>query len=630
MATTIGKLNLKLAVNPEALVAGLDAASKKVKTFVGSAIVQFTRMVNVGGMIEDVFNRTFGSILDASSVFSKIDEMAKFADNVGISTEALAGFELAADLSGVAIQGLRKALEENQKVMGEAQVNGQKVALTFERFGLSAQALGQMNMEDRIGAIADAYLRLDDPVQRAALAVKAFGGEGQKFQKFLENGAAGLRAIRREAEHFGLTFSRIDAAGIERARDAVTRLQVVFEGIKRQAAIQLAPIISLMAEKLVEFLKNGPGVAVIVKKIADTILGVVDALLGAVEQIVRVLGNMEGAGNRVEGVFSRLVSHPRNLFQDDPALGGGGGADAAAGITGLRARIRQLIDSTAVPDIPVPKAWSGLLKEMGDIADQLELKTGQFGKTAEQLQLAAFKARGQDIEAKVAAGAAELATTQEAVDAMTERLAQMQARGVRLRDAAAQALINPHEAKAQQQATLRMAERLEMMTARLADAKGPADALARFRTETERIGDAMKEIAENKLFEDLKARAAGLEASLLTPFDHLRAKIIDIQKMLGAGLLSPKAAAQLEMMAGIDAAKAFGGGEAARLAAGLREGSAEAISAVNRAAAQVNPNKAVEDLLGKVRAQIEAGDRRQVELLAAIAGALGGGDVLPP
>lgn len=555
MAAQIGKLNLKLVVSPEQLVAGLDAAAQRVKTFVGTAIVSFKRMVNVGGMIEDVFDQTFGSILKADSVFSKIDDMAKFADRVGLSTEALAGFEHAADLSGVKIENFRKALEENLKILGQAQAAGQKTALTFERFGVKVDDLLSMNMEDRVHALADAYNRIKSPVDRSAFAIANFGGEAQKVQKFLEAGSEGLRKIRENAEKFGLTFSRLDAAGIERARDAVTELQAVFEGVKRQVAIQLAPLIGTIAEKLSQFIKDGPGVTVIVKNVASAIFDIVDAILASVEAIAKMASKVRQE-MRTAGVGLNITTTGRLPGRDEIAgmMGGGPGADLQLG------RIRTLINEyrAGLNDlaIGVPKPGLALLKDMNDLADGLQAKIDAFGKSALDLQLEGFLAR-----------------------------------------------VNPKA----------------------------ADQLDLVKRKIDEIRTLDREFKELGFIEDLRKRAGDLEKSLLTPFDNLRTKVKEIRLMTARGFLSPKAAEQLEAMAAMDAAKSLGG-IGANLAAGLQEGSAEAISAINRNMAEMrnNPNAKVEGLLVEVKRQLMEGDKREQDLLTAIAGALQGGNQLPP
>src|SRR2546426_591780 len=75
--------------------------------------------------------------------------------------------------------------------------------------------------EEALKGIADGLSKMENPAQRAAAAVAIFGKAGQGMLPMLLGGAEALSAAQREAEKLGLTFSRLDAAKVELANEAM-------------------------------------------------------------------------------------------------------------------------------------------------------------------------------------------------------------------------------------------------------------------------------------------------------------------------------------------------------------------------------------------------------------------------
>ena len=80
-----------------------------------------------------------------------------------------------------------------------------------------------------------------------------FGKSGQGLLPLLSSGAAGLGAMQAEAAALGLSFSRLDAAKVEEANDAISRVKAVFVGLARSAVISLAPSLQSAAEGFKSF-----------------------------------------------------------------------------------------------------------------------------------------------------------------------------------------------------------------------------------------------------------------------------------------------------------------------------------------------------------------------------------------
>jgi hypothetical protein len=83
------------------------------------------------------------------------------------------------------------------------------------------------------------------------LGFKLFDSEGVQLINTLALGADGLDAAAAEADKLGISFSRIDAAKVEDANDQLLRVGQVAKGLGQKLTVKLAPMISVISEKLI-------------------------------------------------------------------------------------------------------------------------------------------------------------------------------------------------------------------------------------------------------------------------------------------------------------------------------------------------------------------------------------------
>jgi len=75
----------------------------------------------------------------------------------------------------------------------------------------------------------------------------------------LKRGGAGLKEYKEFVEKTGYAFSRLDAAQVEAANDALENVRVTMAGIFRTGAIELAPYIETIANKFIDVATAGEG-----------------------------------------------------------------------------------------------------------------------------------------------------------------------------------------------------------------------------------------------------------------------------------------------------------------------------------------------------------------------------------
>lgn len=180
------------------------------------------------------------------------DELGKISDKFGVATEALSRYDHAAALADVSTGELANAFKFMQHSMVESIKGTEGAVLAYRALGLNAKELIKLKPEDSFARIATALSKIENPAQRSALAMDIFGRAGANMLPMLKDGAAGLKAAADEADRFGLTISRVDAASLEAANDAIKKIGDAASGAARQFSVGLAPAVSSVVERLLK------------------------------------------------------------------------------------------------------------------------------------------------------------------------------------------------------------------------------------------------------------------------------------------------------------------------------------------------------------------------------------------
>ncbi|HGZ6774391.1 TPA: hypothetical protein ACOLZV_002273 [Vibrio parahaemolyticus] len=269
----IAKLTVALYANSAQFTSELQKSQKKAKNWSDSisktmsiaAKATAGAAVAAAGSLALVYNQQA----------ALIDQTAKFADRIGISTEALTQFRHASELTGVGSKNLDMSLQRMTRRIAEAATGSGEAAPALKQLGLDAQALGQMTPDQQLYTLADAFTQVESQSERVRLAFKLFDSEGVGMVNMLAGGSDGLRTMADEADRLGITLSRIDAAKVEMANDAMYKVGVTTTALKQEITTQLAPIVAALAEEFVAYSQQFGGMNnMVAEGIHSTVSGI--------------------------------------------------------------------------------------------------------------------------------------------------------------------------------------------------------------------------------------------------------------------------------------------------------------------------------------------------------------------
>jgi hypothetical protein len=219
------------------------------------------------------------------SSFKSGDQLAKTADKIGVTTEALAGLRYAAELTGVSAGTMDMAMQRLTRRVSEA-ANGTGEAVgALQELGINAAELEQLPLDKQMNVIADSMAKVESQSDKVRLAMKLFDSEGVALVNTLAGGSEALAAMAEEANILGLAMSRADTAQIEAANDAITKAKGVFTGLGNQLAVAFAPIIETIANLFRQSAVDTAEFGNIGQRVADSLVTVFAKVQGALHSM---------------------------------------------------------------------------------------------------------------------------------------------------------------------------------------------------------------------------------------------------------------------------------------------------------------------------------------------------------
>jgi hypothetical protein len=258
VANKIGTLNVTLTATAGGLTRALTGASKRLKSFAGSVTRVGAKVAGFGSLAVGAVG--FGGVsLAVRKSFADIDKLAKTSDKLGVPTEKLAGLRHAAELTGAGTKALDMGLQRMTRRLADAAVKGGPLADELNRLGLDISELSTMRADQQFSMIADAFKGIGTQSERVRVAFKLFDSEGVNLVNTLAAGSDGLAEMQTEAEKLGIAMNRTDAAKIEAANDAITKLQSAFMGAANAISVELAPYIEALVTRITALAVSGDG-----------------------------------------------------------------------------------------------------------------------------------------------------------------------------------------------------------------------------------------------------------------------------------------------------------------------------------------------------------------------------------
>jgi len=318
--TDLAKLVVRLEAQTAQYMAQLDKANKRLERFDKQAEVSAARIAK--GVAAAAVGAGVAFAGMAYQAIKAADDMGKLAQSSGIAVESLSQLDYVASLSGTSLDELTIGMNKLTKQAVEAAKGSTTASKAFAAIGVSVKnADGSMrNTEEIMLDIAERFSQIEDGAGKAAIAQELFGKSGTKLIPFLNQGRAGIEALKKEADALGLTITNKTAKSAEEFNDNLDRIKFAAKGLANQAANELLPVFGSMAERFANAAKEGGAMDFAVKALSVTLKTLVSAgtiVTSIFQQLGRVIYGVGAAVVRVaQGEFGMAVDEIKDAFAE--------------------------------------------------------------------------------------------------------------------------------------------------------------------------------------------------------------------------------------------------------------------------------------------------------------------------
>jgi len=313
----------------------------------------------------------------AKSALDSADKLGKMSQTLGTSASELASLQLAANFAGVETDKFNKLMQTFQKRVGEAADGTGQAKATLDKFGISAQYLASLPLDQQLALIADEFKNLKTPAEQAAAASDLGSNAFIRMIPLLQGGSDGLKDVRDEFRRTGMEIEDNQIDAIEDFNDAMTKLGGIIQTAMIKGLADAAPVMEEFADKAAEMAVPLTG------ELFDGlewILKNIDAIKTGIQALIAAM------------VVSKVVAFAAGIAQIVTAMGGF--AAVLAAITGpIGIVVAAIVGATAAYvafkdeiDAVVKQMRDGFLVIFDKAGDAIKSVTSIFGDSDDQLK----------------------------------------------------------------------------------------------------------------------------------------------------------------------------------------------------------------------------------------------------
>lgn len=285
----------------DAIVTSVAAAATAVTAAVGAITAIVFEAVDAAGELVDLSTKTGISV-------TSLQELQYVGDQVGTSLDTITSAQarLIRSMDDATQQNAEwdQALKESGKQEDEFDKKVGDMALAFNTLRVSTVDVnGQLrDQEDVFIDVIDALGKIENPVERDALAMQIFGKSAQELNPLIKAGSDELARLAGEAHDVGAVMSEDAVYALESFGDTMASVKAGFKGVLGTLAAQALPAFEKVANALQNLFKSeefqkrvqevGRVIGDFVSIVAETVSRWAGIFLDKVPSIIETLKNL--------------------------------------------------------------------------------------------------------------------------------------------------------------------------------------------------------------------------------------------------------------------------------------------------------------------------------------------------
>lgn len=293
--TTIRKLLVRLGVEADtATLAKFDTGLSKIATGARDLVLAGTAAA-----------ATLVGITTTAADAGNAAE--KGAQKTATQVEAYQELVIAGDRAGLTVEQVEQGLIKQAAAMRQVTEAAGPAYEAYSQLGISAGQLAGLSPDEALMLTAEALAGVADETRRAQLAAQIYGEElGARMLPLLNQGSAGIAALRQEARDMGLIISEEAAAASAEFGDRLADVIDIAKGLRNAFGLVLVPELSRLLTRFRDwFVLNRE---IIQQKLEEYAEKIASGLERAEEVITKVVDRMGGWENVLKLVTAGITA----------------------------------------------------------------------------------------------------------------------------------------------------------------------------------------------------------------------------------------------------------------------------------------------------------------------------------
>jgi hypothetical protein len=259
--------NIQIGADTSGFVAGINRARASMAGL-GNVVQQVIGSVSVMGTLSLVA-REFYKALDYGG------NLADASAQTGVAVDKLMELQFAFELAGMQADNVQPALAKLQRSIAEAASGSAEAAQKFALMGVNIAEIQGLSADEQLKKVGKAINQIQNPTQRAAMAMEVFGKSGGKLLTlFSDFGMEGVQAALGKQSKLMLENSGVFARTADAMNIAGVKIRGFFVGLASNTAPQMIELVDRLEKmdltSVGESLGNGIAIAA---EIFDRIIG---------------------------------------------------------------------------------------------------------------------------------------------------------------------------------------------------------------------------------------------------------------------------------------------------------------------------------------------------------------------
>ena len=171
------------------------------------------------------------------------------AQRTGAAVEGLSALGYAAKMSGTDLATVEGGIKKAQKAIFDAANGSKDLSAAFQTLGLDVGQLLNMAPDAQFKAIAAAVGAIENPTQRAAMAMQIFGKSGTDLLPLMRSN---IKELTDEAAKLGLVMSGENASAAAALGDAIDKASDVITGAFMRIGAAIAPVLTEILNRVTD------------------------------------------------------------------------------------------------------------------------------------------------------------------------------------------------------------------------------------------------------------------------------------------------------------------------------------------------------------------------------------------